>query len=106
MPSMLPFVLLLIGIFFCVMVSVKRFLARYQSPTQRSWWIRVCIFGFFGLVFLGILILPLPNKQRLLAIVPAFFFIAVASRVFRSGKARMQQEPQKAPDLEQMKRLN
>jgi D-alanyl-lipoteichoic acid acyltransferase DltB (MBOAT superfamily) len=103
---MLPFVLLLIGVFFCVMISVRRFLARYQSPAQRSWWVRVCIFSFFGLVFLGILILPLPNKQRLLAIVPAFFLIAVASRVFRSGRARMQKESQKEPDIERLKRLN
>jgi len=103
---MLPFVLLLVAVFFCVMISVKRFLARYKSPAQRSWWVRMCIFCFFGLVFLGVLILPLPNKQRLLAIVPAFFLIAVASRVFRSGRARMREEPEKAPDLNQMKRLN
>jgi D-alanyl-lipoteichoic acid acyltransferase DltB (MBOAT superfamily) len=103
---MLPVVLLLIGVFFCVMVSVRRFLARYQSPTQRSWWVRVCIFSFFGLLFLGVLIMPLPNKQRLLAIVPAFFLIAVASRVFRAGRARMREEHGKAPDIERMKRLN
>lgn len=103
---MLPIVLVLIGVFFCVLVSVKRFLAKYQSPVQRSWWVRVCIFGFFGLLFLGILILPLPNKQRLLAIVPAFFLIAVASRVFRAGKARIEKEAAKTPDIEQMKRLN
>jgi uncharacterized membrane protein HdeD (DUF308 family) len=103
---MLPVILVLIGVFFCVMVSVKRFLAKYQSPTQRSWWVRVCIFGFFGLLFFGILILPLPNKQRLLAIVPAFFLIAVASRVFRAGKARIEKEAPKPPNIEQMKRLN
>jgi uncharacterized membrane protein YfcA len=103
---MLPFVLLLVAVFFCVLISVKRFLARYKTPAQRSWWVRMCIFCFFGLLFLGLLILPLPNKQRLLAIVPAFFLIAVGSRVFRSGRARMREEPEKPPDLNQMKRLN
>ena len=103
---MLPFVLILVAGFFCGLVSLRRFLARYPTDSQRSWWVRMCIFCFFGLVFLGMLILPLPNKQRLLAIVPAFFLIAVASRVFRSGRARMREEPEKPPDLNQMKRLN
>ncbi len=104
---MLPFVLILIGGAFCGAISVRRFLARYPSRSQRSWWVRVSIFSAFALLLLVTLILPLPNKQRLLAIVPAFFLVAIAGRVFRAGRARIrEEEAARKPDIERMKRLN
>ncbi len=104
---MLPFVIILFAGFFCALVSLRRFLARYPSHSQRSWWVRVSIFSIVGILFLVLLILPLPNKQRLLAIVPAFFLIAVASRVLRSARTRVRNEaPSQSPDVERMKRLN
>lgn len=104
---MLPFVLILVAGFFCGLISLRRFLARYPTDSQRSWWVRVSLFSVLAVLLMVTLILPLPNKQRLVAIVPAFFMIAVAIRVFRAARARMQAEQrQKPPDLERMKRLN
>ncbi len=101
---MLLAVLILLAALFCGMISVRRFLARFPSNSQRSWLTRVGLFSFFGLLFLGVLIAPLPIKLRILALVPAFFLIAVASRVFRSAKERV--EGTRPPNIEKMKRLN
>ncbi len=100
-------VLILAAVLLAGTISVRRVWKRFEGDHQKSWLIRVSLFSFFGLLFLGVLILPLPNKQRLLAIVPAFFLIAVASRVFKSAKARVQKShPAREPDVERLKRLN
>ena len=104
---MLPFLVILAAGLLGATVSLRRFLARYPEAGQRSWWVRVSIFSVVGILFLVLFILPLPNKQRLLAIVPAFFLIAVATRVFRAARTRVRNEAAaQRPDLERMKRLN
>jgi drug/metabolite transporter (DMT)-like permease len=101
------FVLILAAVLLAGTISVRRVWKRFEGDRQKSWLIRVSLFSFFGLLFLAVLILPLPNKQRLLAIVPAFFLIAVASRVFKAAKARVQNTPvSRGPDIERLKRLN
>jgi len=86
-------------------VSLWKVWMRYSASHQRSWLFRVGVFGLFGLLLVGALIVPLPNKHRLLAIVPAFFLAVVFTKVVRSGWARLRATPP-PPDLERMKRLN
>ncbi len=104
----MPFVLLiLIAGAIGGMISLRRFWSQYRTDRQRSWLFRIGLFSFFGVLFLGMLLLPLPNKHRLLALVPVFFLIAVASRVFRSARDRIRRsEAPKEPNIEELKRLN
>jgi peptidoglycan/LPS O-acetylase OafA/YrhL len=76
------------------LISLRRFLSRHPTNRQRSWLFRVGLFCFVGLLLLVALLMPLPNKHRLLAVAPVFFLIAVAARVFRSARDRMRREDQ------------
>ncbi len=76
------------------LISLRRFLKRHPTHRQRSWLFRVGLFSFVGVLLLGALLMPLPNKHRLLAVAPVFFLIAVAARVFRSARDRMRREEQ------------
>ena len=78
------------------LISLRRFLNRHPTDRQRSWLFRVGLFCFVGLLLLGALLMPLPNKHRLLAVAPVFFLIAVATRVFRSARDRVRRGEQPA----------
>ena len=71
------------------LISLRRFLRRHPTARQRSWLFRVGLFCLVGVLLMTALLMPLPNKQRLLAVAPVFFLIAVAARVFRSARDRV-----------------
>ncbi len=81
-------------------------LPQYATAIQRSWLVRVSLFAFCGLLLLGLVLVPLPNKHRLVALVPIFFLITAFIRIFKSGKTRVRAGERSAPDLERMKRMN
>jgi hypothetical protein len=68
---------------------LKKILPQYATAIQRSWLVRVSLFALCGLSLLGLALLPLPNKHRLVALVPIFFLVTAFIRVFKSGKARV-----------------
>jgi hypothetical protein len=68
---------------------LKKILPQYATAIQRSWLVRVSLFALCGLLLLGLALLPLPNKHRLVALVPIFFLVTAFIRVFKSGKARL-----------------
>ena len=103
-PSMALVILLLLGALACGAVSLRRYCLRHAGDAQLSWWIRMGLAAAFGLELLGVVILPLPFKFRILALVPAFFLISIFTTVFRSGRERMRRNA--GPDIERMKRLN
>jgi phosphatidylglycerophosphate synthase len=73
-----------------------------NDTRERSWLTRVALFTLCGLLFAAALLLPLPNKHRLLVLVPIFFVFSIANRVFKSAHRRITQPP---PDFEKMKRV-
>jgi hypothetical protein len=85
---------------------LRRLLPQYATAIQRSWLVRVSLFAFCGLLLLGLVLVPLPNKHRLVALVPIFFLVTAFIRVFKSGKARVRSGEASSPDLERMKRMN
>ncbi len=85
---------------------LRRLLPQYATAIQRSWLVRVSLFAFCGLLLLGLVLVPLPNKHRLVALVPIFFLITAFVRIFKSGKARVRAGEHSAPDVERMKRMN
>ena len=85
---------------------LRRALPLYATAIQRSWLVRLSLFAFCGLLLLGLVLVPLPNKHRLVALVPIFFLIVAFIRVFKSGKARVRSAGRSSPDLDRMKRAN
>jgi hypothetical protein len=67
-----------------------------------SWFFRVLLALGVGAVLFLVILLPLPNKQRLLALVPAFFAGSVVFKLLQASRKKMH-KPE--PDLERMKRI-
>lgn len=82
-------ILFLVVAFLGGAVVLKQLLPGYATAIQRSWLVRLSLFAFCGLVLLGLLLVPLPNKHRLVALVPIFFLVTAFIRIYRSGKARI-----------------
>ena len=106
MRPMFFLVLFLATVFLGGAYVLKRLLPQYATAIQRSWLVRVSLFAFCGLLLLGLMLVPLPNKHRLVALVPIFFLVTAFIRIFKSGKARVGSGGRPSPDLERMKRLN
>jgi hypothetical protein len=83
---------------------LKRLLPQYATAIQRSWLVRVSLFACCGLLLLALVLVPLPNKHRLVALVPIFFLVTAFIRIFKSGKARVGAGERTPPDLERTKR--
>jgi hypothetical protein len=101
MPFLL-LVLLLIGAAAFFLVKAPR-AGQNASVGMRmaSWFTRVILFLAVGLALFLVILLPLPNKQRLLLLVPAFFIGSVLYKTLGAAR-RKAQKPE--PDLERMKR--
>jgi hypothetical protein len=82
-------ILFLVVAFLGGAVVLKQLLPGYATAIQRSWLMRLSLFAFCGLVLLGLVLVPLPNKHRLVALVPIFFLVTAFIRIYRSGKARI-----------------
>lgn len=85
---------------------LKQLLPGYATAIQRSWLVRLSLFSLVGLLLTGLALVPLPNKHRLVALVPIFFLVTALIRVYKSGKARVGSAKASTPDVERMKRLN
>jgi phosphatidylglycerophosphate synthase len=94
--------LILIGVLIAGFFSARRSWKQNNSTRERSWLTRVALFTLCGLLFAAALLLPLPNKHRLLVLVPIFFVFSIANRVFKAAHKRVAQAP---PDFEKMKRV-
>jgi hypothetical protein len=86
-------------------VLLKQLLPGYATAIQRSWLVRLSLFAACGLLLLGLVLVPLPNKHRLVALVPIFFLVTAFIRVYKSGKARINPGPPSAPHGNQGNRI-
>ena len=84
---------------------LKRLLPRYATAIQRSWLVRLSLFAFCGLLLLGLALVPLPNKHRLVALVPIFFLVTAFIRIFQSGKKRVGAADPSPANPERIKRV-
>ena len=93
--------LLLFGVF-----RTHRSVRRSVTAEERGMTIRVSAFAWLlGFVFLIALIF-LPNKQRIIMMLPAFIFAVAFARFWRDKRARMRRESEERMNLERMKRVN
>jgi hypothetical protein len=68
-----------------------------------SWFFRVLLALGVGIGLFVVILLPLPNKHRLLALVPVFFAGSVLFKLLQASRKKMH-KPE--PDLERMKRIS
>ena len=101
-------ILLMAGAFVAGAFALRRLWGGKMQAPERSWLTRMLLFALGGVVLMGALVLPLPAKHRLLALVPAFFLSAVFVRVFKAGRARLGRHARghAEPDIEKIRRLN
>ncbi len=93
--------LLLFGLF-----RTHRSVRRSVTAEERGMAIRVSAFAWLmGFIFLIALIF-LPNKQRVLMMLPAFIFAVAFAKFWRDKRARMRRENAERVNLERMKRVN
>ena len=93
--------LLLFGVF-----RTHRSVRRSVTAEERGMAIRVSAFAWLmGFIFLIALIF-LPNKQRVIMMLPAFIFAVAFAKFWRDKRARMRRENAERVNLERMKRVN
>ncbi len=79
---------------------------RKTAARETSVLFRMAMFSWvLGLVFLAAFLF-LPNKQRLLILVPASFAAVMVAKVWKSAQLRARQADQGRVDFERMKRVS
>ena len=92
---------LIVGVF-----GTHRTVRRSQSGPERFFAMRLAIFSWMaGFAFL-VALLFLPNKQRLLLMIPIFLLSVMIAKLWRNGRARLRREEAERGSFERMKRVN
>ena len=86
--------------------GMQRTPQRISSTREKALAIRgIAVFIVFGIVFVAALLF-LPNKARVLMMLPAFFIVVGVGKAWRNSRERLRREEQQRVDLEKMKRVN
>ena len=86
--------------------GTHRSVRRSRSEAERFFAMRVALFSWIaGFAFLIALIF-LPNKQRVLLMIPLFVLIVTVAKLWRTGRARLRREEEERSSLDRMKRVN
>ena len=103
----MKFLTWLIALFLIVCVfGTHRSVRRSRSEAERFFAMRVALFSWVaGFAFLVALIF-LPNKQRVLLLIPIFVLTVTVAKLWRSGRARLQREEEERGSIDRMKRVN
>ena len=102
--KILTFLLLAVLIF--GVFGTHRSVRRAETPQERSTAIRTSVACWLlGIIFLlGLFFLP--NKARLVMLLPAFLMAVSISKAWRDSRARLRREHAARVDFERMKRVN
>ena len=77
-----------------------------RSEAERFFAMRVALVSWLaGFAFL-LALMFLPNKQRVLLLIPIFFSAVTLAKVWRNGRARLRRETDERERLDRMKRVN
>ena len=93
--------ILLFGVF-----RTHRSVRRSVTAEERGMAIRVSAFAWLAGFILLLAFLFLPNKQRVIMMLPVFIFAVAFARFWRDKRARMRRENEERVNLERMKRVN
>jgi FlaA1/EpsC-like NDP-sugar epimerase len=97
---------LLLAVLIFGVFKTHRTVQRSQSAKERFFAIRASALTWMvGIVLFAAFVL-LPNKLRVLMLLPAFVVVVSVAKLWRNARARLRQESQERVDLERMKRVN
>jgi Na+/H+ antiporter NhaD/arsenite permease-like protein len=96
---------LIVGLLAYAVLSTHFAVRRCQSEKERAFAIRISAFSWLVGFLLLIAFVFLPNKQRVLMILPAFFSAVTLAKFWRNSRDRLRREQQGRVDLERMKRV-
>jgi hypothetical protein len=86
--------------------KTQRSVQRSASERERALAIRgAVVFWILGFIFIGALLF-LPNKARVLMMIPAFLIAGSIVKAYRSSRARLKAEQEGDVAFEKMKRVN
>ena len=97
---------LLLGLLIYAVLSTHFSVRRCQSEKERSFAIRISAFSWLVGFLLLVAFLFLPNKQRVLMLLPAFFAAVTLAKFWRNSRDRLRREQQAQVDYDRMKRVN
>ena len=93
--------LLLFGVF-----RTHRSVRRSASAEERAIAIRISAFAWLvGFIFLAAFLF-LPNKQRVILMIPGFIFAVSLAKFWRDKRARLRRASEEQTRLDRMKRVN
>ena len=93
--------LLIFGIF-----KTQRTVRQSQSAPERFFAIRASAFSWLVGMMLLSAFLFLPNRQRILLLLPVVVGVISLAKLWRNARTRLRREHQERVDLERMKRVN
>jgi Na+/H+ antiporter NhaD/arsenite permease-like protein len=97
---------LLLGLLIYAVLSTHFTVRRCQSEKERSVAIRFASFSWMIGFLLLVAFLFLPNKQRVLMLLPAFFAAVTLAKFWQNTRERLRKEQKERVNLERMKRVN
>jgi L-asparagine transporter-like permease len=97
---------IMIGFLIWSAFTTQRSVQQSRTPQERAFVIRAtAICWLVGFLFVLALIF-LPNKGRVVMMLPAFFIAVALGKAWRNTRERLRREEQQRVDFERMKRVN
>ena len=93
--------ILIVGVF-----STHRSVRRSTSEAERYFSMRLALFSWLAGFAFVIALIFLPNKQRVLLMIPLFVGIVTVAKLWRTGRARLRREEAERGSIDRMKRVN
>jgi hypothetical protein len=97
---------LLVIVLIVAIFSTRRSVRRSRSDAERFFAVRLALFSWVGGFAFLVALIFLPNKQRVLLMIPLFFAAVTVAKLWRDGRARIRREHEERDRLDRMKRIN
>jgi FlaA1/EpsC-like NDP-sugar epimerase len=86
--------------------KTHRSVQRSRSAQERFFAVRASAFTWLVGIGLVAAFIFLPNRQRILFLLPAFVVVVTVMKFWRNARERLRREQQERVDLDRMKRVN
>jgi hypothetical protein len=97
---------LLLGVLVFAILRTHRNVQRCESPRERSFVIRTSVALWIAGILLAVALIFLPNRGRVLMLLPGVFVALSVTRALRNSRHRLREERAGRVDLEKMKRVS
>ena len=86
--------------------GTHRSVRRSTSEAERFFAMRLALFSWIAGVGFLVALLFLPNKQRVLLMIPMFVLAVTLAKLWRTGRARLRREEEERGSIDRMKRVH